>query len=740
MALVDLPQFKSKNPLASYAAAEKFVEGDAQRVRAAIGQNENQFNDALNQPWESFQQQFPETTFRNQQEYDTFKNQYDPRQPKWADFATAYGPTEAMKVLNRTGISAMWLGADADEVREFDINTAKWNPDEGGFDVFARVSDKKNKRSFTAPLLRFGKKVKDVFTGGGDEAVEQESLATLPLSAFENMYQGAKYATSRYLGDPGIELLQANPKAKEIEKLTFFDTSAPARGEREDWLFSLGTQLVTDLGGEQPTPTTEEPTTATTPTTPTPYQPNLELGLTSEDYRVLADTQADFKLSEDKQKALESYIFVPGTRPFNMSEEEFNSEKYSQRDREKRLPAAANIKTMQNINRIIRETLDPIEGVREGFSGESVARALGMPSDKPRTAEEQANVDEISNIYSNDGVLSPSKVLREAFKINPNAMLEFQSDPIAFANKYKNNVNALKGTPVSPTQSKELIEGSPFKLNNKDLNELNTAIKNNDLTGFTNILNRLTKEGTVPEAQQQKIVDFLGRSNNFVRTGNQRNLNHAIVMDMWSSLTPTQRNTYAGSLIRFAETGYLTFEGVEQQRKLTSDALSAQQDTMELSGIGKDLLGLIPTFTDPNYQLNPRDAEQIAAFGQQISNEKDYQALLSTSGIYLKRAIEEKGSPGLLQRVLSFGQAKGPAASGFTLGPNVVALDAQNNYTDDPAAADKFRVRDPGGRGFRGGVITKNELLDLIGPEGIAMLMGVSAENAKRNPELKGGG
>ena len=55
-------------------------------------------------------------------------------------------------------------------------------------------------------------------------------------------------------------------------------------------------------------------------------------------------------------------------------------------------------------------------------------------------------------------------------------------------------------------------------------------------------------------------------------------------------------------------------------------------------------------------------------------------------------------------------------------------------------AASYFVVISPGGRDERGGRISKNELLEVIGPEGISLLMGVSAENAKRNPNLRGGG
>ena len=99
--LVNLNQFKSNNRLQSQAAAEKFLTGDAQRVRSAIAKNESDFNYNLDQPWERFQQAYPETTFKNEEEFSTFKNTYDPSRPGFQEYVQAYGPKEAMRILRK---------------------------------------------------------------------------------------------------------------------------------------------------------------------------------------------------------------------------------------------------------------------------------------------------------------------------------------------------------------------------------------------------------------------------------------------------------------------------------------------------------------------------------------------------------------------------------------------------------------------------------------------------------------
>jgi len=726
---------RSRDPVKAFAAGTAYRDEQVAISKTAIARQESKLNDEVSKPWERFQQDNPDSLLKDEDAYNQFKATYDDRTPKASDYISIYGQQKGIdSALNFTNIAPAWLGSDVDEVRELDVTTAQYNKDAfdgvGGVNMQIRVADKKNNRSFTAPFTFLGQKVKELFGKGGEKGVEENTIETLPLQTFDDMYDGYKEKIGILSKDPGIERLQ-RPSYTEARDLTFFDTSAGARGQREDYLFNLASGLEGSLAGSDTQPeedtegTGESPTISTVPTSK----------LSGDELNRIRTYGVSGTPSRDNLPAnLKNYIQTKGTTPFGITAEEFNSDAYSNRER-KFFSAQSKRISDQNIKTEIRKSLDPffgpIDDLNAAFSGQSV--------------EDSNARKEMKRVYGSasgsGGVLS-DKILKEAFEIDPKFFTEFQADPVAFANKYKNNLNLLSGTPVTTKQTTEVSKDSPFKISKEDLNALQEARKNNNLTAYTEILNRIAGNTDIPDAQQQKVVDFLGQANNFIRVKNDSQSRAAqnIVLDMWASMSVEQRASYGGALMRFAETGYLTFEGVEQQRKIQKDIADNQPDKDELSQIGSDLLGFGDDFSAADYEFNATDAEKIASRGQQLVGQRDYQAFLSTAGVFLKRAIEEKGQPGLLDRFLAFGQARGPGASGFTLGPNVIAVDSQNKYTDDVSAASSFVIISPGGRDERGAEISKNELLEVLGPEGVSLLMGVSAQNANRNPNLRGGG
>jgi hypothetical protein len=725
---------RSRDPLKAFAAGTAYRDEQVAISKTAISRQESKLNDEVRKPWATFQQDNPDSLLKDEDTYNQFKATYDDRTPKASDYISVYGQQKGIdSALNFTNIAPAWLGSDVDEVRELDVTTAKYNPDAldgvGGIDMQIRVADKKNKRSFTAPFTFLGQKVKELFAKEGEKGVEENTIKTLPLQTLDDMYDGYKEKIGILSKDPGIERLQ-RPSYTEARDLTFFDTSAGARGQREDYLFNLAGGLESSLAGPDTEPTEGSQEGAEPATSIVPTQKLSEDELNRIRTYGVSGTPSRDNLPDN----LKNYIQTKGTTPFGITAEEFNSDAYSNRERNFFNAQSKRISD-QNIKTEIRKTLDPffgpIDDLNAAFSGQSV--------------EDSNARKEMKRVYGSasgsGGVLS-DKILKEAFEIDPKFFTEFQADPVAFANKYKNNLNLLSGTPVTTKQTTEVTKDSPFKISKEDLNALQEARKNNNLTAYTEILNRIAGNTDISDAQQQKVVNFLGQANNFIRVKNDSQSRAAqnIVLDMWASMSVEQRASYGGALMRFAETGYLTFEGVEQQRKIQKDIADNQPDEDKLSSIGSDLLKLGDDFSAAGYEFNDTDAEKIASRSQQLVGQRDYQAFLSTAGIFLKRAIEQKGQPGLLDRFLAFGQARGPAASGFTLGPNVIAVDAQNKYTDDISAASSFVIISPGGRDERGAEISKNELLEVLGPEGVSLLMGVSAQNANRNPNLRGGG
>lgn len=729
---------RSRDPVKAFAAGTAYRDEQVAISKTAISRQESKLNDEVRKPWERFQQDNPDSLLKDEDAYNQFKATYDDRTPKASDYISIYGQQKGINsALNFTNIAPAWLGSDVDEVRELDITTAKYNPDAldgvGGIDMQIRVADKKNNRSFTAPFTFFGQKVKELFGKGGEKGVEENTIKTLPLQTLDDMYDGYKEKIGILSKDPGIERLQ-RPSYTKARDLTFFDTSAGARGQREDYLFNLASGLEGSLAGSDTEPT-EGSQETTESLGPVAYQPNLELGLTDEDYQSLIKNRDGFKLSEDKQKALGSYVLIPGTTPFNIPPEEFNSDKYSERGR-RNLTQAANLKTNQNISRAIREALIPLE-VFEKPMGKTIREAVGLPSGEKMSVADQNKQKELETVYGNKGVLSPSRVLNDAFRINPNLLSEFQADPIAFADKYKNNLNSLSGTPVTTKQTTEVSKDSPFKISKEDLNALQEARKNNNLTAYTEILNRIAGNTDIPDAQQQRVVDFLGQANNFIRVKNDSQSRAAqnIVLDMWASMSVEQRASYGGALMRFAETGYLTFEGVEQQRKIQKDIAERNKPPESDSGLISFFDGFVDDTGEPDFEFNLEMGRGITQRASRIKTRDEMDAFLGASGVYLREFFGSIGEPGVFEKILSFGQAKGQAREGLTLSPNIIAYDAQYNETTDPDNAAYFGIRNPGSKGLTSGqFITRTEIERGAGSEAIPILMEVSKVNqARRN-------
>ena len=712
------------------------------QISTGISRQELALQDDLQRnSFDEFKAKNPNSLLQDVNEYEQFRSNYlekPNRDRGLKDMGIAYGLEEGFnRGLNLTGVSPAWLGRTDDETRELDFSTAKFNPDAfdgaGGIDVQVRVADKKNNRSFTAPLTFLGRAVGSLFGAGGAEAVEEATIKTVPLDVFYGMYSNIKEDTQVRLGDPGIRDMRKDKqdffRGGTKSDLTYFSIDPNDRGKRDAFLAELA-GFEADFSEQT---STAEGTTTQTSTSPvsvlspeaTDYAKTNALGFTS-----------SLPRRKDLPEDLQNYIYTGGGTPFGINEEEYNSDQYSRAQRKRYKRVAENI-TNQNIREGIGVTLDPFFGPIDNIKA----------SVEKRSVADLELRDEMRKLYGKRGILSPD-VLSDVFKVDPQKFIEFQNDPVAFANKYKNDVNALKGTPVSNNEKSDIIKNSPFKLSKDDLAALKEAREEGNFQEYSNIVDRIIQSGDIPNDElQNKIVNILQKTNSFIRTNQRKpfdnSFNTQMMLNMIAAVPLEDRNKYKEELFLFAETGYFTLKGVEQERKILSDQMTDQRSREKddkLSSIGAQLITLADDFSKADYKFNPDDAQSIAIRGNQIQNDADYRAFLNTAGIFLKRVIEEKGQPSLARKILSFGQARGPASAGFTLGPNVVAVDANNKYTDNEAAASYFVVISPGGRDERGGRISKNELLETIGPEGVSLLMGVSAENAKRNPNLRGGG
>jgi len=725
---------RSRDPVKAFAAGTAYRDEQVAISKTAISRQESKLNDEVRKPWATFQQDNPDSLLKDEDTYNQFKATYDDRTPKASDYISVYGQQKGIdSALNFTNIAPAWLGSDVDEVRELDVTTAKYNPDAldgvGGIDMQIRVADKKNKRSFTAPFTFLGQKVKELFAKEGEKGVEENTIKTLPLQTLDDMYDGYKEKIGILSKDPGIERLQ-RPSYTEARDLTFFDTSAGARGQREDYLFNLAGGLESSLAGPDTEPTEgsqegAEPATSIVPTQKlSEEQINFVLGNRESFLAQRGKSGRTFK-NEALPEELRNYVQTKGAPPFGITPEEFNSDKYSQDQRNRLLGRSKNLSD-NNIFTAITAAVDPFFGPIDALKAQ-----FGK-----RSTEDLEKRKEMQNVYKNGGVLN-KQVLKDAFEINPNLLPEFQADPIAFADKYKNNLNLLSGTPATTKQTAEVTKDSPFKVSKEDLNALQEARKNNNLTAYTEILNRIAGNTDISDAQQQKVVDFLGQANNFIRVKNDSQSRAAqnIVLDMWASMSVEQRASYGGALMRFAETGYLTFEGVEQQRKIQKDIAERNKPPESDSGLISFFDGFVDDTGDPDFKFNLEMGRGITQRASRIKTRDEMDAFLGASGVYLREFFGSIGEPGIFEKILSFGQAKGQAREGLTLSPNIIAYDAQSNETTDPDKAAYFGIRNPGSKGLTSGqFITRTEIERGAGSEAIPILMEVSKVNqARRN-------
>jgi len=732
----------AQQPFFRTAADAAFAQDrELNRISTRINRQEIALRDDLQRnSYEDFKVKNPGTLIQDVNEYEKFRSDYiskPNRDIDLLDFQTAYGLQDSVnRGLNLTGIAPAWLGRTNDETRELDFRTAKFNPDAldgaGGIDVQVRVADKKNNRSFTAPLTFLGRAVSSLFGLGGEEAVEEASIRSLPISTLNDMYKTIKEDTQVFLGDPGIRDMRKDKQdfftGGTKSNLTYFSTNPADREKRDSFLAELAGFEADFSGQTSPAEGAETGTTTQTSTSPvsvlspeaTDYAKTNALGFTS-----------SLPRRKDLPEDLQNYIYTGGGTPFGIDEEEYNSDQYSRAQRKRYKNVAENI-TNQNIREGIGGTLDPFFGPID-----DIKASVGK-----RSVADLELRDEMKKLYGKRGILSPD-VLSDAFKVDPQKFIEFQNDPVAFANKYKNNINALKGAPVSNNEKSDIIKNSPFKLSKDDLAALKEAREEGNLQEYSNIVDRIIQSGDIPnDEQQNKIVSVLQKTNSFIRTSKQldTSFNTQIMLNMMASLPPDQREKYKEALFNFTETGYFTLAGVEQERKILSDQMTdrrARDKDSGLSSIGNEFIDLVDEFADPDYKFNPNDAERIAARSTTLTdNIQDYNAFLSASGVFFKRVLENRAKPTLIQTLLSFGQARGPGPRGFSVRPNIVALDENGDYTTDFEKAAKFRVVSAGGADFAGSEVTKNELLPLVGEEGISLLMGVSRQNVARNAQL----
>lgn len=709
--------------------AQDYILNRTREVGTQISRETTRLNQELNKSYADFIQDNPNSLLKTEQDFEAYKAKYNPGdvQDRFQAYFDVYGPQGGVeRAFNYTGIAPIWFGANQKETREFDPSSVRYNPETGGFEAQLRIADKEKNRSFTAPITAAGRKVAQLFGFGGKEAVEENTFQELPIEALEKMYIEANDFVGQKIGDGGqIRALQT-PNTNNVLNRYAFDTSEEGRSAKEKFLldasgFEAG--LVTE--GEEP-PQQEEPVDLD-PSTQTVNQIAIDIAKRTYGIDSKKDTALVRRPSEVKElrDALgEDFYLEPN---FEFSEED--KQRLSADDKE------------LVIKRLQEQSNANIAGALAQVKGAAIKNARDIRQVPGASTEEITQAATVNDFYQSNG-----KELNKIFAARPSLYDEFKADSNAFALKYSNpeEFNKINASSIPQKEKNDVAKNSSITVSASDRKELREAINAKDSEKVGEILERLSQGQTVPQEQQERIVSLLTKTSGYFNVGTKPNsfdekFTDSLMLDIYASVPADQRtDAFRAKLALFKETGYFDLSGVEQQRKLDVERRQARSSIKDK--VVDDFKGLVTEMSQPDFNINERIdiGQEIRMLSNQIETPADMRAFTDTVGIYLKKFFAEKGKPTWVDRILSFGQAKGPASASLSLKPNIQIWDAQYNRTNDPDKAAYFAPMDEGGKAIRGNAVAINTVLEGPGAPAIPLLIELGIQKNKFN--MSGGG
>ena len=703
--------------------AQDYILNRTREVGTQISRENNRLNQQLNKSYADFIQDNPNSLLKTEQDFEAYKANYNPGDGKdrFRAYVDVYGPQGGMeRAFNYTGIAPIWFGADENETREFDPSTLKYNSETGGFQAQLRVADKKNNRSFTAPITAAGKKVAELFGFGGQEAVEENTLAEVPLEAAEEMFIKAEDFIARKLGNPGIRMLQT-PTTNNVLNQYAFDISPEGRTAKEQFIRDV-TGFEEGLVTEGEEPQQQEEVVGLDASTQTIDQVAIDIAKRTYGIDSKKDTALVRRPSEVKElrDALgEDFYLEPN---FEFSEED--NQRLSADDKER---VIERFKEQSNAN---------IIGALAQTKGAALKNARDIRQVPGASNEEITQAATVNDFYQSDG-----KALSKIFAARPSLYDEFKADSNAFALKYSNpeEFNKIKASSIPQKEKNDVVKNNPLTVSASDRKELREAINTKDTKKMGEILGRLSQGRTVPQEQQERIVSLLTKTSGYFNVGTKPNsfdekFTDSLILDIYASVPADQQtDAFRAKLALFKETGYFDLSGVEQQRKLDVERRQGMSSVKDK--VVDDFKGLVTEMSQPNFDINGRIdiGQEIRMLSNQIVTPADMRAFTDTVGTYLKKFFAEKGKPTWADRILSFGQAKGPASASLSLKPNIQIWDAQYNRTNDPDKAAYFAPMDEGGKAIRGNAVAINTVLEGPGAPAIPLIVELALQRNEFN-------
>jgi len=444
--------------------AQDYILNRTREVGTQISRENNRLNQQLNKSYADFIQDNPNSLLKTEQDFEAYKANYNPGDGKdrFRAYVDVYGPQGGMeRAFNYTGIAPIWFGADENETREFDPSTLKYNSETGGFQAQLRVADKKNNRSFTAPITAAGKKVAELFGFGGQEAVEENTLAEVPLEAAEEMFIKAEDFIARKLGNPGIRMLQT-PTTNNVLNQYAFDISPEGRTAKEQFIRDV-TGFEEGLVTEGEEPQQQEEVVGLDASTQTIDQVAIDIAKRTYGIDSKKDTALVRRPSEVKElrDALgEDFYLEPN---FEFSEED--NQRLSADDKER---VIERFKEQSNAN---------IIGALAQTKGAALKNARDIRQVPGASNEEITQAATVNDFYQSDG-----KALSKIFAARPSLYDEFKADSNAFALKYSNpeEFNKIKASSIPQKEKNDVVKNNPLTVSASDRKELREAINTKD--------------------------------------------------------------------------------------------------------------------------------------------------------------------------------------------------------------------------------------------------------------------
>ena len=627
----------------------------------------------------------------------------DIQNPVPSDYMLVYGPEKGGDIAFRlTRIANGLLGEDDAYKKDFNWGQADPVYDDskkftGELRVPVTVTDKKTGGSYDADFTSDGESTQGKFdraVAGGDanplETVKSQTR-TLNMDELDEAFLMTKEAIiGASGGDASIERIRQIGSPGQVQE--FIDSLFTTEGSRK---------VFDDVLQSQSNPTRETETGGkNVPLEQTEGMMASAASLTPED--VLSGVGRFEKNSSANIKELikSGYIYQGGI-PFGMDPEKWKAEYNTKTKRDLAYREVEKYNELA-LSTILTEGLDPFSGPVDAFKQLT----------KVQTEEEGERFANAKNIYNNK---LDRKALKAAFIKDPSKIKEFQADPLAFAEKYKDgtdqNGRSISGVKLDAKEATKLNQDikKEFNWTPDKAKALKEALARGDREAIVRISTSII-DGKVPSTEIQKqIVSILEKTKNSLsQDGIQKQLNDNIVLAIIASDSSLIASNM-GALTSFAQTGLLDIGAATAQTNAQVGMINAKKPDVAISNKIIDF-----KLFDDKEQLV--DATSLVELGMNARSQEDRRSYAIKAGQWVKEWAQANSKTTLWQEVMSFGQSYGSDKNQFSAQPNL-SFDGK----------EFFFLDNRGGR--TGGKISADRAQKELGPEGYQLLLAAASRN-----------